>query len=131
MTQTESRSVAPDGGPLGPAAGSDVADFPHATAPYRRELLAHCYRMTGSIHDAEDLVQETYLRAWRADQRFQGRASGGPRLFAVAPRVSLPAIERGGPRPLPSGLGPGSTDYAEGVHAVEPFGDWLQPAPDF
>jgi RNA polymerase sigma-70 factor (ECF subfamily) len=108
----------------------DNADFAALTNPYRRELLAHCYRMTGSIHDAEDLVQETYLRAWRAFDRFEGRSSIRLWLYAIATRVCLTAIESRGRRPLPSGLGPAAEDYREGVRAVEPFGEWLQPAPD-
>ena len=111
-------------------ATQDNPDFAALADPYRRELLTHCYRMTGSIHDAEDLVQETYLRAWRAYDRFEGRSSLRLWMYAIATRVCLTAIERRGRRPLPSGLGPASQDYRDGVQAVEPFGAWLQPAPD-
>jgi RNA polymerase sigma-70 factor (ECF subfamily) len=55
--------------------GPDRAEFARLADPYRRELLEHCYRMIGSVHDAEDLVQETYLRAWRDYPGFEGRAS--------------------------------------------------------
>src|ERR1700709_2836856 len=80
------------------------AEFMDLAAPYRRELLAHCYRMTGSIHDAEDLVQETYLRGWRAYDRFEGRSSLRQWLYAIATRVCLTALDNRSRRPLPSGL---------------------------
>jgi RNA polymerase sigma-70 factor, ECF subfamily len=104
-------------------------DFPEVTNPYRRELLAHCYRMTGSVHDAEDLVQETYLRAWRAYHSFEGRSSVRTWLYRIATNVCLTALEGKGRRPLPAGLGTPSSD---GTKPVEENGEipWLEPVPD-
>src|SRR5258708_39207235 len=80
-------------------------DFTSLTGQFRRELLAHCYRMLGSADEAEDLVQETYLRAWRAYEGFEGRSSVRTWLYRIATNACLTAIERRGRRPLPSGLG--------------------------
>ncbi|RYU10167.1 sigma-70 family RNA polymerase sigma factor [Nocardioides iriomotensis] len=107
----------------------EAAEFPQDADQYRRELLAHCYRMTGSVHDAEDLVQETYLRAWRAYHSFEGRSSVRTWLYRIATNVCLTALEGKDRRPLPTGLGqPGSTagdplDRREEV-------PWLEPVPD-
>ncbi|MGW3959976.1 RNA polymerase subunit sigma-70 [Amycolatopsis sp. NPDC005003] len=104
--------------------------FDAATAPFRRELFAHCYRMTGSIGDAEDLVQETYLRAWQAFDRFERRSSVRTWMYRIATNACLSALHRDRRRPLPSGLGPPSTDpYA--ATAPAPAGvSWLEPVPD-
>jgi RNA polymerase sigma-70 factor (TIGR02960 family) len=105
-------------------------EFAAATAPFRRELFAHCYRMVGAAHDAEDLVQETYLRAWRGYAGFEGRSSVRRWLHAIATSVCLSALEARSRRPLPSGLGAPADDHRVAVSAPDPTVPWLQPAPD-
>jgi RNA polymerase sigma-70 factor (ECF subfamily) len=106
------------------------AEFAALAEPFRPELLAHCYRILGSIHDAEDLVQETYLRAWRAFGRFEGRSSVRRWLYKIATMACLTALETRSRRPLPSGMGTPSDDHRVAVAPREPSVAWLQPAPD-
>jgi RNA polymerase sigma-70 factor, ECF subfamily len=106
------------------------ADFEQASEGLRRELLAHCYQMLGSVHDAEDLVQETLLRAWRAlDQYDASRASLRTWLHRIATNACLTALASRSRRPLPAGLGSAWDDPEQplaGGHEVP----WMQPFPD-
>ncbi|HEY7484839.1 MAG TPA: sigma-70 family RNA polymerase sigma factor [Streptosporangiaceae bacterium] len=104
-------------------------DFQRLADPFRRELLAHCYRMLGSVHDAEDLVQETYLRAWKGFERFEGRSSLRTWLYSIATRACLTALEQRNRRPMPSQLGDPS-DAPDGPLARAPEVPWLEPVPD-
>jgi RNA polymerase sigma-70 factor, ECF subfamily len=108
----------------------DNAEFVRQTEPFRRELMAHCYRMLGSVDDAEDLVQETYLRAWRSYGGFQGRSSVRTWLYRIATNACLTALERRGRRPLPSGLGTPADDPHAAPAVAGPEVSWLQPMPD-
>lgn len=105
------------------------AEFVAVADPYRRELLAHCYRMLGSVHEAEDLVQETYLRAWRAFGDFEGRSSARTWLYKIATMACLTALESRKRRPLPSGLGAPSHDPNIPVIEAAAGIGWLEPAP--
>ena len=105
-------------------------DGPVEFEPYRGELVAYCYRMLGSFHEAEDLAQETMLRAWKARDRYdRTRASLRTWLYRIATNACLSALEGRARRPLPSGLGAPSDDPAAPLTPALDI-PWLQPFPD-
>ncbi len=123
VSETEQRDL------LERAKGGSEDAFARLVEPYRGELHAHCYRMLGSVHDAEDSLQETLLRAWRGLARFEGRSSLRSWLYTIATNTSLNAIEKRPKRVLP-------IDYAP---AADPHGGpreplvesvWVEPYPD-
>jgi RNA polymerase sigma-70 factor, ECF subfamily len=109
-------------------AGDDDA-FARLTEPHRRALHAHCYRMLGSVADAEDALQETMLRAWRGLASFEGRSSLRSWLYAIATNACLRAIERRPKRVLPIDYAP-AADPHDGL--AEPLVEsvWVEPYPD-
>jgi RNA polymerase sigma-70 factor, ECF subfamily len=104
--------------------------FAQLAEPYRRQIKAHCYRMVGSLHEAEDLVQETFLRAWRAFDGFEGRGSIKAWLFQIATRICLDAIgqRKRLRRILPETEFPPATGVPTGQPPTEVA--WLEPYPD-
>jgi RNA polymerase sigma-70 factor (ECF subfamily) len=135
-----SRAVPPGSEAARPGSGAVLADseagppgsaeFTRAAGRFRRELLAHCYRMLGSVDDAEDAVQETYLRAWRSFGRFEGRSSVRAWLYRIATNACLTALEHRGRRALPSGLGGPEPDPAAPPVPAGPGVRWIEPVPD-
>jgi RNA polymerase sigma-70 factor, ECF subfamily len=103
--------------------------FTTLVEPFRGELTAHCYRMLGSVHDAEDLVQETYLRAWRSYDKFEGRSSVRTWMYKIATNVCLTALDGRARRPMPTGLGQPASD-PRGTLESRPEVTWLEPLPD-
>ncbi|MEV6269304.1 sigma-70 family RNA polymerase sigma factor [Kribbella sp. NPDC051936] len=98
-------------------------------AQYRVELVAHCYRMLGSLHDAEDAVQETYLRAWRGHADFEHRSSVRTWLYRIATNVCLNLLQHSSRRVVPSALGAPGNDPDE-LHGQALEVPWLEPFPD-
>jgi RNA polymerase sigma-70 factor (ECF subfamily) len=111
-------------------AATGAGEFASETEPFRRELLAHCYRMIGSLDEAEDLVQETFLRAWRSYGTFEGRSSLRSWLYRIATNACLTALEQRGRRALPTGLGGPADDPDAPVTPAGAGVSWLEPIPD-
>jgi RNA polymerase sigma-70 factor (ECF subfamily) len=107
----------------------DSADFVQRMKPFRGELLAHCYRMLGSVDDAEDVVQETHLRAWRAYRHFEGRSSLRAWLYKIATNGCLTALDQRRRRALPSGLGPSCADPRAPPVPAGAEVSWVSPIP--
>jgi RNA polymerase sigma-70 factor (ECF subfamily) len=105
-------------------------DFIEQAAPFRAELIAHCYRLLGSVHDAEDLVQETYLRGWRGYPAFEERAALRTWLYRIATTACLRALENRARRVLPAGLGAASVDPDADLDEAGGVHHWLEPLPD-
>jgi RNA polymerase sigma-70 factor, ECF subfamily len=113
---------------LNAARRGDEAAFGHLVSPYRAELSAHCYRMLGSIHDAEDALQDALLRAWRGLARFEARSSLRSWLYTIATNACLRAIERRPKRVLPIDYSPAASDpHAPDQPLVESV--WVEPYP--
>ncbi|HEY7179477.1 MAG TPA: sigma-70 family RNA polymerase sigma factor [Gaiella sp.] len=96
---------------------------------YRRELTGYCYRMLGSPFDAEDAVQETFVRAWRSFDRFEGRSSLRSWLYRIATNVSLDMLNGRERRARPMDLGPSREPVAENLNEL-PEVTWIEPVPD-
>lgn len=118
-SRTPTRSMA------GSESDRKTAAFDVAVETHRHELLVHCYRMVGSLEEAEDMVQETFLRAWQSRDRYEGRASMRTWLYRIATNACLDVLRRRRPRLLPTEVAPPTTDLPPLPDSV-----WLQPFPD-
>src|SRR5207237_7502941 len=96
--------------------------------PYRRELTAYCYRMLGSPFDAEDAVQDAFVRAWRSRDRFEGRAAMRSWLYRIATNVCLDVLKGKERRERPMDMGPASEPIEANLHVPAEI-TWLEPIP--
>src|SRR5690349_41654 len=111
MASSQTSSPAEERELLRAARGGDEGAFQRLVAPYRGELHAHSYRMLGSVHDAEDALQETLLRAWRGLSGFEGRSSLRSWLYRIATNASLTMIEKRPKRVLPIDYAPAADPH--------------------
>ena len=126
---TTPAGVRHDQGPLDAARSGDEGAFRRIVEDHRAELHAHCYRMLGSLHDADDALQDTLLRAWRALPEFEGRSKLRTWLYRIATNACLDAIARRPKRVLPIDYGPPSAATGDpGQPLVESV--WVEPYPD-
>ena len=129
MSTASTDSTAQERELLERARGGDESAFTSLVESRRSELQAHCYRMLGSVHDAEDALQEAFLRAWRGLPRFEGRSSLRSWLYRIATNACLDAIARRPKRVLPVDYGPASDPHdGPGEPLVESV--WIEPYPD-
>ena len=119
----------PEAEALAAARAGDEGAFARVVGPYRGELHAHCYRMLGSVYDADDALQETLLRAWRGLRGFQGRSSLRSWLYTIATNACLTQIGRRPKRVLPIDYGPAADPHTT---PSEPIVEsvWIEPYPD-
>jgi RNA polymerase sigma-70 factor (ECF subfamily) len=129
MTMRSTGAPAREADVLAAARTGDEDAFTALVEPYRRELNAHCYRMLGSVYDAEDALQESLIRGWRALARFEGRSSLRSWLYTIATNACLDQIARRPKRMLPIDYGPAADPHTPpGDPIVESV--WLEPYPD-
>ena len=129
MTADPGRATSAGPELLDAARGGDDDAFRRIVEPHRQELHAHCYRMLGSVHDAEDAVQDTLLRAWRGLPRFEGRSSLRSWLYRIATNACLDRISQRPRRALPVDHGPAAGEH---VGPGDPLAEstWVEPYPD-
>jgi RNA polymerase sigma-70 factor (ECF subfamily) len=112
-----------------PEIATDEEAYRRQVEPHRAELHAHCYRILGSVHEAEDALQEALVRAWRGMDRFEGRSSLRSWLYRVATNVCLDEVERRPRRALPVDFGPSADPHdSPGAPLVESV--WVEPYAD-
>src|SRR4051812_46562632 len=129
MTTAQTRGTAHEQALLNGARRGDEDAFRRLVEPYRGELHAHCYRMLGSVHDAEDALQDASLRAWRGLARFEGRSSLRSWLYTIATNTCLNQIARRPKRVLPIDYGP-ATEPSDGLGMPLVETVWIEPYPD-
>ena len=129
MASPDTRTTGGESALLAAARRGDEDAYARLLAPYRSELHAHCYRMLGSVHDAEDALQDASLRAWRGLARFEGRSSLRSWLYTIATNTCLNAIARRPKRVLPIDYGP-ATDPHDGLGMPVVETVWIEPYPD-